>query len=256
MKKTQNINDPIRALFGCFDDSMIQSCFEGVYGELWCDDPLQPETAVIVSGDFIYLAGKAAYAEEIADFLKDRPNGVLVPSCEDWFELLKGRCVHPLKKVERYHMKAPEEGFDKRALSEMVKGMNELKIPGCELCRITKGEFEWCLGSDWAYSFVSNFSDYNEFKRHGFGFVIKHNGRIVSGTSSYCYYSKGVEVEVSTAPEYRKNGLARITAARFILECIERKLAPNWDARNMASVKIAKSLGFVLHDAYTAYEFE
>jgi hypothetical protein len=103
---------------------------------------------------------------------------------------------------------------------------------------------------------VSNFSDYKEFEKHGFGFVIKHMGRIVSGTSTYCYYSKGVEVEVSTHPEYRMRGLARVTAAKFIKECISRDLAPNWDARNLASVSIAKKLGFALHDTYTAYEFK
>ena len=149
----------------------------------------------------------------------------------------------------------PEDGFDRVKLAEILRGTQLLGLADMQLCAIGKDEFEQCLASDWAYSFVSNFSDYNEFEEHGFGFVIKHGGSIVSGTSTYCYYSRGVEVEVSTAPQYRMKGLARITAARFIAECIDRGLAPNWDARNMASVKIARKLGFALHDTYTAYEF-
>ena len=69
MKRITIINDNIRALFDCFDDSMLQSCSEGVYGELWCDDEADPKTAVIVSGDFHYLAGEPAYADEIMAFL-------------------------------------------------------------------------------------------------------------------------------------------------------------------------------------------
>ena len=256
MKRTQNINDKIRALFDCFDDSMIQSCFEGVYGELWCDDENDPKTAAIVSGDFHYLAGKPAYADEIAAFLRDKPHAVIVPSCDEWFELVDAQCDNMLKRVDRYHMRAPQEGFDKQHLDDLLKDMKRLRLYGCELSPIGEKDFINCLKSDWAYSFVSNFSDYKEFEKHGFGFVIKHMGRIVSGTSTYCYYSKGVEVEVSTHPEYRMRGLAKVTAAKFIKECISRDLAPNWDARNLASVSIAKKLGFALHDTYTAYEFK
>ena len=256
MIKTEMINDKIRALFDCFDDSMIFSCFEGIYGELWCDDVNEPETAVIVSGDFHYLAGEPAFADEIMGFAEEKPHAVFVPSCGGWFGLLNDACGGRLKKVERYHMRLGQNGFDRQALSEIVDNMKHLKLSDCELCPIGREEYDECIVSDWADSFVSNFSDWNEYQQHGFGFVIKHGGRVVSGTSTYCYYSRGVEVEVSTAPEYRKNGLARITAARFIIECLDRDTAPNWDARNMFSVSIARKLGFELHDTYTAYEFK
>lgn len=255
MIRTKNISDRLRALFEDFDDSMIFSCFEGVYGELWCDDEADPRTAVIVSGDFHYLAGEPGYANEVMAFASDKPHAVFVPSSDGWFGLLNKACGERLTKVERYHMRAPENGFDRAALEKILDGLEQPELAGFELCGIGESEYAECLASDWAYSFVSNFSDFSEFKAHGFGFVIKHLGKIVSGTSTYCYYSRGVEVEVSTAPEYRMRGLARLTAARFIAECTDRGLAPNWDARNMASVSIAKKLGFALHDAYTAYEF-
>lgn len=255
MKKTTNITDAIRALFAGFDDSMILSCFEGVYGELWCDDESSPATAVIVSGDFLYLAGKPAFADEVMAFAKGKPHAVFVPSCEGWFDILNAACGNKLIKVSRYRMHIPESGFDRRRIEQILDSRDVLSIYGCELYPIGEREYAKCLTSDWAYSFVSNFSDYNDFEKHGFGFVIKHLGRIISGTSTYCYYSKGVEVEVSTAPEYRMRGLAKLTAARFVEECIKRGLKPNWDARNMASVKIASRIGFELSEEYTAYEF-
>lgn len=256
MKKAEIINDRLADMFDCFDDSMINSCFEGIYGELLCDDACDPKTAVIVSGDFHYLAGEPAFADEIMADAVYKPHAVFVPSDDGWFDALNAASGGRLRKVERYHMRLLEGGFDRQALSGIIDNMNYLKLSDCELCAIGRAEYDECLASDWADSFVSNFSDYNEFEKHGFGFVIKHAGKIVSGTSTYCYYSKGVEVEVSTAPEYRMKGLARITAARFILECLDRGLAPNWDARNMASVSIARKLGFELHDSYTAYEFK
>ncbi|MBQ2582091.1 MAG: GNAT family N-acetyltransferase [Ruminococcus sp.] len=256
MKRISVSTGRIRALFDCFDDSMIQSCFEGVYGELWCDDEDDPQTAVIVSGDFHYLAGKPAYADEVMAFAKDKPHAVFVPSCDGWFGLLNASCDNSLRKVDRYHMRAPENGFDRQQLKQILKALRPLRLYACDIFPIGEKEFNECRKSSWAYSFVSNFSDYKEFEQHGFGFVIKHLGKIVSGTSTYCYYSRGVEVEVSTDKEYRMRGLAKVTAARFILECVDRGLAPNWDARNMASVSIARKLGFVLHDTYTAYEFK
>ena len=256
MKKISDVSGSIRKLFDCFDDSMIQSCFEGVYGELWCDDENAPQTAVIVSGDFHYLAGKPAFADEVMAFAKDKPHAVFVPSCDGWFDLLNQSCGDSLRKVDRYHMRAPENGFDRAQLKDILKALKPLRLYACDIFPIKEKEFNECRKSSWAYSFVSNFSDYNEFEQHGFGFVIKHLGKIVSGTSTYCYYSKGVEVEVSTDKDYRMRGLAKVTAAKFILECVERGLAPNWDARNMASVSIARKLGFALHDTYTAYEFK
>lgn len=256
MKKATTVNENIKALFDCFDDSMIQSCFEGIYGELWCDDENEPKTAVIVSGDFHYLAGEPAYADEIIEFTREKPNAVFVPSCDSWFEELDRACGGKLKKVQRYHMHLGKAGFDREWLGRLPDKLKEPQYKGYELCPIGREEYEQCLASDWAYSFVSNFSDYNRFREHGFGFVIKQGGKVVSGTSTYCYYSKGVEVEVSTAPDHRRKGLARISAARFIIHCLDRNLAPNWDARNMASVHIAQKLGFELHDTYTAYEFK
>ncbi len=256
MKKADRIKEKLELLFSCFDDTMINSCFEGIYGELLCDDESDPKTALIASGDFFYLAGEPSCADEIMAMAKDKPHAVFVPSCDDWFEPMNRACGGKLKKVDRYHMRLGKNGFDRTLLRDMVDNIKSIELADCELCSIGRQEYNECIASEWADSFVSNFSDYNEFEQHGFGFVIKRCKKVVSGTSTYCYYSRGVEVEVSTAPEYRRKGLARITAARFILECLDRQLAPNWDARNMASVSIARKLGFELHDTYTAYEFK
>lgn len=252
---SDNIKERIAPMFEAFDDSMINSCFEGIYGELYCDRVDEPKTAVIVSGDFHYLAGEPACGREIMALAAGKPHAVFVPSCEQWFDELSGACGGRLKRVERFHMRLAKAGFDRAALRAVTDRLGEPQYEGYKLCSIGEQEYHECLGSDWADSFVSNFSDYCEFAAHGFGFVIKHSGKIVSGTSTYCYYSKGVEVEVSTAPEHRLKGLAKITSARFIAECLDRGLLPNWDARNLASVSIAEKVGFELKDTYTAYEF-
>ena len=137
MKKATTVNENIKALFDCFDDSMIQSCFEGIYGELWCDDENEPKTAVIVSGDFHYLAGEPAYADEIIEFTREKPNAVFVPSCDSWFEELDRACGGKLKKVQRYHMHLGKAGFDELFWYPMFwlpedlleKHVNEDKVP-------------------------------------------------------------------------------------------------------------------------------
>lgn len=56
-----------------------------------------------------------------------------------------------------------------------------------------------------------------------------------------------IEISVSTIPEYRRRGLARIAAAAFIEACLRRDLLPVWGCfpDNRPSVELARQLGFV-----------
>ena len=82
----------------------------------------------------------------------------------------------------------------------------------------------------------------------------RFDGEVVSGASSYSSYTGGIEVEVDTKEEYRRNGLATACAAKLIIECLKRNLYPSWDAQNKWSVALAEKLGYHYSHAYTAYE--
>ena len=77
---------------------------------------------------------------------------------------------------------------------------------------------------------------------------------MASGASSYSAYSGGIEIEIDTKPEHRRQGLAYACGARLILECLERGLYPSWDAQNRISAALAVKLGYNFSHEYTAYE--
>ncbi|MFN9581904.1 MAG: GNAT family N-acetyltransferase [Bacteroidota bacterium] len=71
-----------------------------------------------------------------------------------------------------------------------------------------------------------------------------------------CYSAENdhrAEVDIYTFEQYRGKNLAKIAASAFIMKCKINNIIPNWDcfADNIASVKIAQSLGFKITDEYT-----
>lgn len=74
--------------------------------------------------------------------------------------------------------------------------------------------------------------------------------------SSICYgaaISKNIiEVDIFTEEEYRGKGLGKVVASQFINECLKRGLVIKWDCfvSNMASLELARSLGFVFDKTY------
>ena len=63
----------------------------------------------------------------------------------------------------------------------------------------------------------------------------------------------GGEVEVDTAPEVRRQGLASACAARLVLTCLEQGLYPSWDAHTRVSLALAEKLGYHSAGEYRTY---
>jgi len=110
--------------------------------------------------------------------------------------------------------------------------------------------------SAWMQDLVSSFRDYAHYEKMGLGVVIVKDGDVISGASSYSSYSKGIEIEIDTKREFRRNGLAYVCGAKLILECVKRGLYPSWDAQNPWSVALAQKLGYHYDHEYVAYEIE
>lgn len=247
-----NAKNKICPLFGGFYDSLMFSYFDGIFGKGYCDDLHEPETALICCGDFCFAAGKPAYAADILHIIGDNPYAVIVPDSEEFADMLIN-ADERLYKVGRFHTMPPENGFDRNKLESSVKRINSFQ--DLRLEKIDRRYYGLSLGEDWSSSFVSNFKDYEDYSRHGFGYIITDGKKILSGTSTFSYYGRGVETEVSTRPDHRLKGFAQITASAFLLECMERRLTPHWDARNRTSLSIAEKMGFKFKDCYTALEF-
>ena len=115
-------------------------------------------------------------------------------------------------------------------------------------------DFRDCQKEEWCSDFVSQFKDWESYRKLGLGVVIRKDGRLAAGASSYTAYRGGIEIEIDTKKEYRRKGLACACGARLILECLSRGLYPSWDAQNKWSVALAEKLGYHFSHVYDAYE--
>ncbi|MDO4336813.1 MAG: GNAT family N-acetyltransferase [Eubacteriales bacterium] len=247
------LQNPMAAkdLFAGWEETLIWSCLQKVMGGIYGDSAHDPASAMALIGDFCFLAGMpdtelAAYKPETCqqDFM------IMVPQNQQWGELIEQLYQGKAKKVTRYAIKKEPDVFDKEKLRQMTDTLS----PEYELKMIDEGLYHYCKEHTWCRDFVSQYADYEAYRKYGLGVVILKDGVPVSGASSYTSYPGGIEIEIDTKEEYRRRGLATICGAKLILECLQRNLYPSWDAQNLWSVSLAEKLGYHFDHVYTAYE--
>lgn len=175
---------------------------------------------------------------------------IMVPQNDNWAELIVNCYGDRAKKVTRYAIKKEQNVFDKEKLKKAIRSLT----PEYSIKMIDEDIINMCRSSDWSRDLVSQYKDYEMYKKLGIGVVVIKDGIIVSGASSYTRYRDGIEIEIDTKEEYRRNGLAYVCGSKLILECFKRKLYPSWDAQNKWSVALAEKLGYNYDHEYLAYE--
>lgn len=238
-------------LFKGWQETLIWSCLQKVMGTIYADSQEAPTSAMALLGDFRFLAG--APDAELILYEPQQPSqnfGIMVPQSEEWENLIEGCHGKRAKKVTRYAMKKERDCFDKDRLQEMVDQMPF----GYALQVMDESLFWRCRDISWCRDWVAQYPDYALYRKHGLGAVLLKDGAPVSGASSYAGYHGGIEIEIDTREDHRRQGLARICGAKLILECLKRGWYPSWDAQNKWSVALAEQLGYHFDHAYTAYE--
>lgn len=76
--------------------------------------------------------------------------------------------------------------------------------------------------------------------------LVDEAGTIASACHAVFIGAGEAEISIFTAPEYRRRGLATLTASAFIEACLARGLKPIWGCfpENLPSVALARKLGF------------
>lgn len=232
-------------LFAGWEETLIDSCLQGIMGKVLVTDAENPKAAAALVGCFMLLAG-----EPDEDLVRSKPDGfiIMVPQNRAWEELIE-KCHKNAKKVTRYAIKKDTK-FDENRLRDFVAELPH----GYELRRIDSELYDLCLKDPVTVDFVSSFQDKDAFLRLGRGIVILKDGAIVAGASSYSRYREGIEIEVDTVESERRKHLATIACSALILDCLKEGLYPSWDAQNMNSVHLSEKLGYEFSHEYTAYE--
>ena len=247
--------DTIAPLFAGWQESLIWSCLQGCMGEAWADSMENPQAARIVLADFCYFAGKVN-PELVTEDIKTHSRDflIMVPPLDEsgkkWAQEIEKAYGERCKRVERYAIKKEPGIFNKNKLQQIV----DSRASEYEVKMIDEDIFQQTREQDWAKDFTSQYADYEEYHRRGLGAAVTHQGRLIAGASSYTVYRGGIEIEIGTQEEYRRQGLASVCGAKLILECVERGLYPSWDAQNKWSVALAEKLGYHFERAYPAFE--
>lgn len=242
----------IQPLFEGREETMIQSCFQGIMGTAWADDRRQIGCAAIILGDFCYFAGRpdlrfaaGIFEHSVSGFM------ILIPDGKDWEDCIRQAYGERAVRSVRYGLKRDQDGFDRGQLSRFACQWKNME--GFELRAIDQELYERLQKESWSADFCSQYPDFETYQQLGLGFVILHDGCPVAGASSYSSFRGGIEIEIDTREDYRRRGLARICGANLILECLDRGKYPGWDAANKESMDLAVQLGYQPTGPYLVY---
>lgn len=232
---------------------MILSCLQGIMGKIYSTDLIYSTatSAMAVLGDFTFFAGSVS-KELIAFKPQDCAQGfmIMVGQTEAWNHAIAEYYGSKATVVSRYAFKKEPDIFDRQKLARAAASLPDR----LELDLIDESLFRLCRAQKWSADLVSQFKNYEEYRRLGLGVVIHQGSEIFSGASSYSRYRDGIEIEIDTREDHRRQGLAYACGARLILECLQRNLYPSWDAQNPQSAALAQKLGYHCSHTYTAVE--
>ncbi len=243
------MRENIKKLFENWNETIIWSCLQGNMGEIHTNSA--EDAAMAILGDFAFYAGNPG--EEMIRFKPESCEQdfiIMVPQNDAWAKFIEKCYGNKARKVTRYAFKKERDIFDVSKLEQAV-----LSLPkGYELKMLEEREYDMCRNNGWANDLVSQYRDYDTYKRSGLGAVALKDGELAAGASSYSTYNEGIEIEIDTGEAHRRKGLAYACGAKLILECLKKGLYPSWDAQNQWSAALAEKLGYHFSHEYTAYE--
>lgn len=229
------------ALFAGWPETMLLSCLQGHMGTLTANR--DSTAALITVGDFCFFAGVPD-----APLVRAAAPPILVPRTRDWDRVIEGVYGPRVRPHTRYATEKDPAHLDPARLRELAAAPE-----GFTICPIDTSLYGRLALQRWSRDLRGLFDGAEDFERRGLGFLALHRGAIAAGASAYAVYDGGIEIEVDTAPEVRRRGLAAACAARLILACLERGLYPSWDAHTRASLALAEKLGYRSAGGYKTY---
>ena len=231
-------------------------------GRIYADSVVDPRTAFMCTVEGYYLAGHDNNNEFNSSLNKliferifagntvrtgetDVAIGFYPNSWEDKMPtIFRGRT--PLTTARRHYVCTEleadnrkdhvPEGFQVKRIDEELLGMPRLEIP------------EHLTG--WM---KTNWGSVSGFMKKGFGFCTLHDKNIVSWSLADCVSGNACEIGIHTHEDYRRQGLAALTAAATVDYALSngfRYVGWHCDKYNLPSIKTAEKVEFKLERKY------
>lgn len=210
---------------------LLRACRAGVFGE-----SLAYSGGEIHKALFTYLCGEPD--EHILSEHPDLFRGAwLVCMSDGWEKFIRSL---PLEQVMRRVMMYP------RCATAQTKAAS---LPeGYTACGFSEDIF-------YAHPFGQgkNYRDFEEFITYSAGEAVMYGDKVVAAASGFISFENETELDVCTAYEHRRKGLANICIQRLLNGSASRGITVHWDAQNSVSEKLARSHGFSPSSEYAVY---
>lgn len=233
----------IAPMFDGWEETMIWSCLQGHMGRASVLGE-KGQSAMIEIGDFCFLAGQPA-----AELVLAAAPPILVPRDRGWEKLIRETLGPGVERHIRYAVRKEPGVFQAEQLRRLIGALPAQY----RLERIGPALAGQLLRERWSRDLCAQFEGPEDFCRRGLGFAAVEGDWAVAGASSYTVYTGGMEIEIDTKPEYRRQGLAAACGARLILECMDQGLYPSWDAHDLRSLALTEKLGYHRDRPYPVY---
>jgi len=220
-------------------DLGIECVIEDQMGRAFVDDVASPSVFLIEqAGFFCYLAGPAG-SPAGRDLLAGLPRGrMLMPSSPGWFDAAREMYGKRLLSLPRFSFSS--EKLDAGALDGLVAalpGRNRLRRLDVPLTRQLVEDPEPVLD-------LADFESVEDFVQRGIGYALLDGATFIGLAYSSLVCSRGIEVSLYVAPDWRRRGVGTCLAAALLSWCLAHGVDPHWDAANVESCALAHKLGY------------
>ena len=170
----------VSSLFDKWDETLIWSCLQGMMGKIYADDLYAPTAAMAMIGDFAFFAGKPGI--ELVSYKPawcTRNFMIMVPQNKFWENAILDYYGERATVISRYAIKKEPDVFDKEKLEKAVASLPKQYT----LSMIDERLYQMCRAEAWSADLVSQFPDYDNYRKFGIGTVICKEDVIISGAS-------------------------------------------------------------------------
>jgi GNAT superfamily N-acetyltransferase len=230
-------------------------------GAVYVDHPEQPSAAWVSSAEGCYLAGdpeNATFVNALRDMLAvtflAEPGSDLYLTVDSprWERQLAFIVPHrSLFREHRRHYTCRSvlldwrarlpDGYTMRHIDAQLLAEPGLHIPE---------HIQSWMAANWGSPAA--------FLANGLGACTLHGDQIVAWSLADCIAGDHCEIGIHTAPAYRRRGLASLTAAAMVEQCLAHGIvAVGWHCgeENTGSWKTAEKVGFVQTGTYVTHYF-
>ncbi len=191
---------------------------------------------ILIISPFIYLLHHFNFDE--LELLKEKyPKHYFIPQIENQ-EYYKKNLSKNLKIQTRAQFQ--KINFNESRLTNLVSGLDQ----SFWLDIINAKDFDEIKLNPAFKSHLFHYKSFDDFKDLGLAVCLKENNEILCVVSSFIHTHTEYEIQVNTLKNHRQKCYAKITCAKFLIECQRLKMIPRWDAATEKSRNLGLKLGF------------